>query len=174
MRERLLPVLAFAVLAGTMLYAMRERAGRRPQVVQPPIPFSHKTHLVAGLTCATCHAQAETEAVAGIPSVTDCLDCHTAVGVQTPTLGRVGPQLEQMAARGEEIPWKQVYRVPGHVYFSHRRHVTLAQLDCALCHGDLSQVTAPVVRQAAPLTMGRCLECHRQRQVTTDCLACHR
>ena len=167
-------VIGLAVLAGAMLYAMRTRGIQRPTVVQPSVPFNHQKHLTAGLTCAACHAQAETQTFAGIPAVTDCLECHAAVGAQTPTLAQIEPQLTRLAARGEEIPWKQVYRVPGHVYFSHRRHVTLAKLDCAVCHGDLRQATAPLVRPEHPITMERCLACHRQQHVTTDCFACHR
>jgi hypothetical protein len=174
MKERLLLLVGVAILAGAVVYAMRERQRQLPLVVQPPIPFNHQQHLAAGLTCAVCHVHADTQTFAGIPRVTDCLECHSAVGAQTPLLAEIEPQLKQVAERGEEIPWKKVYRVPGHTYFSHQRHVSLAKLDCAACHGDLSKVTSPVVRQAIPVKMERCLECHRQRNVTTDCLTCHR
>ena len=174
MKERLFLLVALAVLAGAVVYALQERQRQLPLVVQPPIPFNHQKHLAAELTCAACHVHAESQAFAGIPAVNDCLECHAAVGIETPGLTKIEPQLKQIAERGEEIPWKKVHRLAGHVYFSHRRHVTQAKLECAVCHGDMSTVTSPVVRQAIPITMERCLECHRQQQVTTDCLACHR
>jgi len=174
MRERLLVVIALAVLAGSIIYAARQTHRQRPLVVQPPVPFSHQRHLAAGLTCAVCHAQAESQAFAGIPAVNDCLECHAGAGVETPLAAQLEPRLRQLRERGEEIPWKQVYRVPGHVYFSHQRHVSHAKLDCAACHGDMSQSTAPPTRQAVTLEMARCMACHRQQRVTTDCLACHR
>lgn len=174
MKERLLLLVGVAVLAGSVVYAMRERQRQLPLVVQPPIPFNHQQHIAAGFKCAACHVYADTQAFAGIPAVQECLECHASWGAKTPGLADLEPSLKQIAERDKEIPWKKVYRVPGHTYFSHQRHVTLAQLDCAVCHGDMTKVTSPVVRQAIPITMERCLECHRQQNVTTDCLACHR
>ena len=174
MKERLFLLVALAVLAGTVVYALRERQRQLPLVVQPPIPFDHQKHLAAELTCAACHVYADTQVFASLPAIKDCLECHASWGAKTPGLTQIEPTLKQIAERGEEIPWKKVHRVPGHVYFSHQRHVAFAKLECAVCHGDMSMVTSPVVRQAIPITMERCLECHRQQHVTTDCLACHR
>ncbi|MBI3997001.1 MAG: cytochrome c3 family protein [Candidatus Omnitrophica bacterium] len=167
-------LVGLAVLVGAALYAARERARQAPLVVQPSIPFPHKTHVDAGLTCTTCHATADSQSFAGLPAVRDCLDCHAAVGADTPLLAQVTPQLEQAASRKEELPWKQVYQVPAHVYFSHQRHVTLARLDCEVCHGQVKKLTSPVVRQDVAISMERCVTCHQQQRVTADCLACHR
>lgn len=174
MRERLLLWIGLAVLAGAVIYAMNERGIQRPAVVQPPMPFSHQAHLSAGFKCAACHVYADSQAFASLPSVQECLECHASWKAKTPGLARIEPQLSALAERGEEIPWKKVYRVPGHVYFSHQRHVALGKLDCALCHGDMKQISSPVERQAQPIEMERCLECHRKQRVATDCLACHR
>lgn len=174
MRERLLVATGLVVLAVAVLYAIHWTEATRPEVVQPSVPFNHKAHLDAGFKCVACHVYARTESLASIPSVKECLECHASWRAKTPGIAQIEPHLKALAERGEEIPWRKVYRVPGHVYFSHQRHVALAKLDCAVCHGDMKQVTAPVVRQAVPIRMESCLECHRQKKVTTDCVSCHR
>ena len=83
-------------------------------------------------------------------------------------------KIRQYAAKGMEIPWQRVYRVPSHVYFSHRRHVTLGGLDCAACHGDVKGSSVPVTRPAVVLDMKACMDCHQKRQASNDCDGCHR
>ena len=77
-------------------------------------------------------------------------------------------------AQESEIPWERVYRVPDHVYFSHRRHVTGAGLECEVCHGNVKEFTKPASSPAVPVTMENCMSCHRENNVTNDCLSCHR
>ena len=100
---------------------------------------------------------------------TGCATCHTGED-ENPGAKAV----RDYVSENKPIPWKKIYNVPDHVYFSHRRHVALAKLDCAVCHGDMSKAEAPVTRQAVKITMERCVDCHDKMKVTNDCLACHR
>jgi hypothetical protein len=138
--------------------------------VRQPVPFDHKKHMETDLTCLNCHTSANKEAFAGIPGVRRCIRCHESEEIDKPETN----QLREYVDRGEDIPWIPVYRVPAHTFFSHRRHVAIAKLDCAVCHGDMSQATQPVTAQAIRISMDRCMDCHRQENVTNDCLACHR
>ncbi|MBI3004413.1 MAG: cytochrome c3 family protein [Ignavibacteriales bacterium] len=77
-------------------------------------------------------------------------------------------------AKAAEVPWERVYKVPDHVYFSHRRHVVAGRLECEVCHGNVQQFTMPVSLPEIPVTMENCMSCHRKHNVTNDCLSCHR
>ena len=79
-----------------------------------------------------------------------------------------------IAEKGEEIPWQRVYRMPGHVFFSHQRHVTLAKVQCPICHGAIEKAVTPPTRPAVNQEMDWCIACHESRQVSVDCNACHR
>ena len=84
------------------------------------------------------------------------------------------PRLRAFAAREGAIPWVQVNRLPGHVFFSHAAHVADAGLACADCHGDLARATDPVARpQIGHLSMERCEACHQESGARLDCLTCH-
>jgi hypothetical protein len=64
--------------------------------------------------------------------------------------------------------------VDDHVYFSHRRHTTLAGIECAECHGNVESMTTPVVESYLPTSMEGCIKCHEERGAATECVACHR
>ena len=132
------------------------------------MPFSHRVHAgVNEIGCRMCHAYAEHSTVAGIPSMARCFGCHKFVARDNPDVQKV----VQTYQDGKVLAWNRVYRVPDHVFFTHERHVA-AGLRCQTCHGEVQQMD--VVRQASPLTMGWCVECHRQRHAPTDCLVCHK
>lgn len=138
--------------------------------LQQPIAFNHKKHVDQGLPCTTCHEYVEEERFAGIPKVEVCLGCH-----ETPiTESLEEEKIRQHAEQGEEIGWKQIYQVPDHVYFSHRRHVTIAGLECAQCHGAIAESEQPPLRVAITPSMETCMNCHTTQKVTNDCNACHR
>jgi len=75
-------------------------------------------------------------------------------------------------ARGEDIPWQRVYSFgpTAHVKFNHAPHVR-AKVECANCHGDMRRQT--VATRAVNLTMGYCINCHKQRKASVDCTTCH-
>jgi hypothetical protein len=135
-----------------------------------PIAFSHKVHMEQQMDCATCHEHVERSPKATLPSNDICLGCHEDPRGKNPE----EPKVRELAAQGP-IPWVRVNRLPGHVYFSHRAHVTWGKLDCTQCHGNMAEATAPVTQsQIGHLTMSTCIGCHKERQVRTDCVTCHK
>ena len=133
-----------------------------------PIDFSHAHHVVdIGIDCQFCHAYARRGPVAGIPSVQRCVGCHDVVLNEEPEILKVLEYFENE----EPIPWVRVHDLPDHVRFTHKSHVR-AGVECADCHGNVEEMEAAV--QVESLNMGWCLNCHQERGVTRDCLACHR
>jgi hypothetical protein len=88
--------------------------------------------------------------------------------------GTVAAELQVFGARGEPVPWRRIYDLPDHVYFSHRRHVTVARIECAECHGDVPNLTRPASYPLVDHTMDWCTGCHVARGASTDCIHCHR
>ena len=139
-------------------------------VVTQPIQFSHLAHTENGLSCDVCHEFVEQASFAGIPTTDGCMICHQGAMTESPEEEKV----RQYAEEGKDIPWQRIYEVPGDVYFSHRRHVRLAEIPCAECHGAVGESSVPLPRPAVAISMDRCTACHAERKVTNDCNACHR
>lgn len=140
--------------------------------VAQPIAYNHKVHIEnAGATCKDCHLNVETMAVTTIPAIEVCQTCHSDQPLSKSPAEQV---LFKYIADKQEIPWIQIYSLPEHVYFSHRRHVTIGGLECTNCHGNVAAMTAPISSQATPISMANCVQCHKEHKVTTDCLSCHR
>jgi hypothetical protein len=139
-----------------------------PPPPQQPVAFSHKLHAgVNQIGCTTCHAYAWHSKIAGIPSAARCYGCHRFVDSDKPDIQLVNKAFQE----GKPLVWNQVYRLPDHVYFTHERHIA-AGVDCQQCHGAVAQMET--MHQVTSLTMGFCLDCHRQRNAPTDCLTCHK
>ena len=139
---------------------------KRSQGVKQPIAFSHKLHAESGLQCMSCHTKAESKDRAGIPNTTDCLACHRKIQTAGATLQTLG---EFEKAR-QDIPWVRIYQLPGFVFFGHRVHLK-AKANCAMCHGEV-QIRA-VLWQEKRISMAACLNCHKERNASTDCNLCH-
>lgn len=135
-----------------------------------PLRYNHAVHIANGMTCVDCHAGARDQVRATLPGLDTCLLCHQEAVTENPEEEKI----RAFAAAGQEIPWAPVTRVPRHVYFSHRRHVAVAGLECADCHGPMETRTEPPRRPFRPLTMDACMNCHEQRKVDNDCNRCHR
>jgi hypothetical protein len=121
-----------------------------------PIAFPHKVH--AGdnkIPCLYCHYGARTSRHAGIPPASVCMNCHSIMEKQTVEIER----LKEAVQTGRPIQWIKVHNLPDFVYFNHSQHV-LSGVACQRCHGPVEHMDR--VRQAAPLTMGWCLDCHRE------------
>jgi hypothetical protein len=168
MRARVRPALAgtvVALAAAVVLAGVPREAGA--QGPAQPILFSHKVH--AGdfrIDCQYCHSDARRSPYAGIPSVKRCMGCHQITAAQKPEVQK----LQQYWKDGRPIPWVRLHKLPGYVYFPHKRHVA-KEVACQTCHGPVQTMT--LVAQHAPLTMGWCVECHAERKAPLDCVACH-
>lgn len=120
-----------------------------------PVEFSHKLHAGdLGLDCRYCHSTVERAAFAAVPATQTCMNCHSKVAADSDKLLPV----RESAASGKPIPWVRVHALPDYVYFDHRAHVG-AGVACASCHGRVDRM--PRVTQVEPLSMGWCLDCHR-------------
>ncbi|RJP34278.1 MAG: hypothetical protein C4547_11190 [Phycisphaerales bacterium] len=152
-----------------------------PGVLPPqPIAFNHRLHLerVQGLQCEYCHQFVKTQPYAGLPSKHVCYDCHD------PYADDGDPEADArqdkfsvlMSYRDEieDIPWHRVTGTRHDVFFSHRRHVTVAGLDCRACHPDMPDRTEPPTRGPITISMDACLECHEKSKASVDCVSCHR
>ncbi len=124
------------------------------QPVQP-VAYSHKLHAGnLGMDCLYCHSTVNKAAFAAVPPTETCMNCHTQVKKTSPLLAQVRNSYQT----GQPIPWVKVHKLPDYVYFNHQAHVT-AGVSCVSCHGRVDQMVE--VRQVQPLSMGWCLECHR-------------
>lgn len=156
------------------------------QPVQP-IAFSHKIH--AGdnkVDCQYCHSSAKNSKTSGIPSVNVCMNCHKNIGEvaeETATAehskaffdGEIqklykaaGWDSENLEYTGETEPikWVRIHNLPDFAYFNHSQHVTVGGVKCQKCHGPVEEMEE--VYQYSPLTMGWCIECHKETKVKLD------
>lgn len=177
---------------------------------EQPIDYSHRLH--AGelqIDCQFCHTAAGRSRHAGIPSSDVCMKCHKIVTSSFDALQHevasaeeddrppnqvVSAELRKLYdywgldeslkpiadATPSSIPWVRVHNLPDYAYFDHRAHVT-AGVECQHCHGPIE--TMERVRQFASLSMGWCVNCHRDAtadgvegktvHASTDCATCH-
>jgi hypothetical protein len=121
-----------------------------------PVDYSHKLHAGdMGIDCRYCHVNVERGMPATVPATQTCMNCHWKV--KTDSL-KLLPVRESFASN-QPIPWVRVHKLPDYVYFPHSTHVA-AGVGCSSCHGRIDQM--PKVTQTQPLSMGWCLDCHRQ------------
>lgn len=165
------PVFGFAVffmLSGGLVALFGDRLSQT--AIEQPIAFSHRRHVVElEMDCSTCHPFYEKEAFSGLPEADVCAACHSEPQGKSAEEAR----LVRLLGRGEPLEWRGLFRQPAHVFYSHRRHVAVAKIACAACHGQIAEAKAPPGR-VRPLAMEDCVGCHRQRGVGTDCTTCHR
>ncbi|UCH10764.1 MAG: cytochrome C [Fidelibacterota bacterium] len=126
--------------------------GYRP--VQP-VPFSHKFHAgELGLDCRYCHVGVEISSVAMVPPTKTCMNCHTLIKPESELLAPVRESWET----GLPMQWIRIHEVPDYAYFNHSPHIQ-AGVGCFSCHGNIAGME--VVELNKPLSMGWCLDCHR-------------
>lgn len=122
---------------------------------EQPVPYSHALHAgELGIDCRYCHVTVETTARANVPPTATCMNCHKTIRTTSEKLAAV----RQSAETGQPIHWTRVHDLPDFVYFNHAGHVQ-SGVGCVSCHGRVDRME--VVEQVAPLTMGWCLDCHR-------------
>ncbi|HKJ67664.1 MAG TPA: cytochrome c3 family protein [bacterium] len=126
--------------------------GYRPE---QPVPYSHKLHAGdLGIDCRYCHSDVEKSPVANVPPTQTCMNCHQLILPESENLAPVRRSWET----GEPIEWVRVHMLPNYAYFNHSAHVT-AGVGCESCHGNVANME--VVEQQKTLSMGWCLDCHR-------------
>jgi len=167
-----LPFIKFAVpiIIILILIIVFVSASSRGKIEQP-IQYNHKVHIEeAGLECTDCHQYVENYARATIPNIKVCVDCHS----DEPLTNSIEEKkLLNYISSNKRIPWVQIYYVPNHVYFSHRRHVKIGEIKCIECHGDVANLTEPAPFQLVKISMNNCIECHDKHDVINDCIGCH-
>lgn len=120
-----------------------------------PVLFSHHHHVSQlRIDCRFCHGSVENSSFAGMPSTETCMTCHSGVFTNSPMLVPV----VESARTNKPLQWTRVYDLPDYVYFEHSVHVNHG-IGCTSCHGDIGEQR--LTRQAQPLFMGWCLDCHR-------------
>lgn len=153
-----------------------------------PIFYSHKVHAgINQINCLYCHGNAWESKTAAIPSVNVCMNCHKSINDYTkgPKLyDKDGNEIDGTAqirklyeyagfdpknaakwdpSKSKPIQWERIHNLPDHVYFNHSQHVRAGKVQCQTCHGEITNMDE--VKQFAELSMGWCINCHRQTKV---------
>ncbi len=159
----------------------------RQQNYQPeqPIYYSHKVHAGTNqISCLYCHGGATEGKHANIPSLNTCMNCHMTINEYTgEKLYRedktevdgtaeiqklyefVGwdPSSKSYSKPAKPVEWIKIHNLPDHVYFNHSQHTVAGQVQCQTCHGEIQKMDE--VKQFADLSMGWCVNCHRNSKV---------
>ena len=153
-----------------------------------PIHYSHKIHAGANqIECKYCHSSARVSKHSGIPSLNVCMNCHEYIGEYNgeedlengytkdfytneikKLYSAVGWDEENQVYTGNTQPvkWIRIHNLPDFVYFNHAQHAQVAQIECQTCHGPVEEME--IMYQYSPLTMGWCIDCHRESNVDKD------
>ena len=122
-----------------------------------PVPFSHKLHAgQMGLDCRYCHSTVESSSFASIPPNATCMNCHANLDLGE-RQKRVQPLIDSYEGK-KSLEWVKVHMLPDYAYFNHAVHLN-SGVGCSSCHGRIDQME--IVAQDQPLSMGWCLDCHR-------------
>jgi cytochrome c2 len=162
---------------------------------EQPIYYSHQVHAGTNqISCLYCHGGAQDSKQASIPSVNTCMNCHKAINkyegpdklvrengtavdgtaeIQklyayagfNPTTKTYNPDNNNdgIPDGAKPIEWVKIHNLPDHVYFNHSQHIKVGKQQCQTCHGNIQQM--PEVYQFTELSMGWCINCHRESKV---------
>lgn len=157
-----------------------------------PIHYSHRIHAGENaIECKYCHSSARVSKHSGIPSLNICMNCHKSIAEVA------GPESEYTSVTEEyskefydkeiqklykavgwdeatqsytgetqAVEWVRIHNLPDFAYFNHSQHVSVAGIECQTCHGPIEEME--IVYQHAPLTMGWCINCHRETNVKVE------
>jgi mono/diheme cytochrome c family protein len=127
-----------------------------------PIAFSHKIHAGENnINCAYCHTSVYKGKSANIPSANICMNCHSQIKTESPEIKKIYRAIE----RKQPIQWVRVHNLPDLAYFNHSQHTQVGGIQCQTCHGPIQNME--VVYQYSALTMGWCINCHRETPLNT-------
>ena len=162
---------------------------------EQPIYYSHQVHAGTNqISCLYCHGGAQDSKHASVPSVNVCMNCHKAInkyagpdvlqredgtavdGTQeiqklysyagwNSTAAKYNPDNngDGIPDGAKPIEWIKVHNLPDHVYFNHSQHIKVGKQQCQTCHGPIQEM--PEVYQFSELSMGWCINCHRESKV---------
>jgi mono/diheme cytochrome c family protein len=152
---------------------------------EQPIYYSHKVHAgINQISCQYCHIGTYQGKQATLPSVNVCMNCHAAINeykgeemrrengevvdgtAEIKKLYKYAGFTEGQpwdASKAKPIEWVRIHNLPDHVYFNHAQHVNVGQIACQQCHGEIQKMGE--VKQFSDLSMGWCVNCHRQTKV---------
>ncbi len=150
-----------------------------------PIHYSHKIHSGENkIECKYCHSSARVSKHSGIPSLNVCMNCHKNIAEYNgeedlengydrdfytneikKLYAAVGWDEDNQVYTGKTQPvkWVRIHNLPDHVYFNHAQHVEVANIECQKCHGPVEEME--IMYQYSPLTMGWCINCHRESNI---------
>lgn len=154
-----------------------------------PIHFSHKIHAGDnGIDCKYCHSSARVSKASGIPSLNVCMNCHKNINefagdkdslyvehtkeFYTAEIQKLYDAVgwdktaQKYTGKQKPVKWVRIHNLPDFVYFNHSQHVSVAGVECQTCHGPVE--TFEVMKQHSPLTMGWCINCHRETDVKVE------
>ena len=152
-----------------------------------PIHYSHRIHSGDnGIDCKYCHSSARVSKHSGIPSLNVCMNCHKSIyevaestateeyskefydGEIQKLYSAVGWDDENQRYTGKTKPvkWIRIHNLPDFAYFNHSQHVSVAGIECQTCHGPVEEME--IMYQHSPLTMGWCINCHRETNVKVE------
>ena len=155
---------------------------------EQPIFYSHKVHAgINQINCLYCHGAAMDSKLAAIPSVNVCMNCHKTINAyeKGPKLFREDgtevngtKEIEKLfsfagfdpknaaawdPSKAKPINWTKIHNLPDHVYFNHSQHIKAGKVQCQSCHGEITNMDE--VYQFSELSMGWCVNCHRNTKV---------
>jgi hypothetical protein len=163
-------VVGFVIVYPIVLIGLAGFVRPAPRVVEQPVAFNHRIHVQdLELACTDCHQFYETETFSGLPEADTCAMCHEEAQSQSGEEAK----LVSLLSEGGPLEWQSLFAQPAHVFYSHSRHVTVAGIECDQCHGLIGESETPP-RKVELLSMDACIDCHQQRQASTDCTDCHR
>ena len=147
-------LIAGAAAGGTAFYRSDYTTGTH-EVVEQPVPFSHKHHVAQlGIGCQYCHTSVEVSSSSGFPPTKTCMNCHQQMWQSADLL----EPIRTSYANNTPITWVKIHNVPHYTYFNHSIHVNKG-VGCASCHGNIDEMN--LVYQSKTLLMEWCLNCHR-------------
>lgn len=152
-----------------------------------PIHYSHKIHAGENeIECKYCHSSARVSKHSGIPSLNVCMNCHKQIAEVAEETGNDeyskefydneikklyeatgwDPDTQSYTGKSKPVKWVRIHNLPDFAYFNHAQHVTVGQIECQTCHGPVEEME--ILYQYSPLTMGWCINCHRETNVKME------
>ena len=153
-----------------------------------PIHYSHKIHAGANqIECKYCHSSARVSKHSGIPSLNVCMNCHRNIAeyngeedlengytkdFYTKEIKKLYAAVgwdeanQQYTGETQPVKWVRIHNLPDFVYFNHAQHVEVGEIACEKCHGPVEEME--IMYQYSPLTMGWCINCHRETNVKVE------